>query len=412
MADLVSDEVLGLISECTKYLDSLKKPNSSKVNTNGIFKYLSSFTRKQIIVESIPSNQYFIMTIVPSKSTVDKINQSILSGGSTMDAILSTWKNSPSWIISIDQSFFKMAKDTFNGQELAALLLHECGHAINNESIISKVVQITSLSGGMLAQSSMSKLITTPLRGLMNLISLAGSAISNQDGVNREIKADLYASKLGIGSYLASALVKVHDLLKKISPKHLVPDSHMTSKAILNVLDDIKLRTYKLGRKSLHECVNGFISDFPQAKHQLELILESTTQKHMDDLRYGYFEIECPNSIPHASELHPSHTKHLGTFINPVWIGRTLASGYRLDDDTHSRYKRILMANRDVIARGIVLQQITEKEDHLDVVKYLQLDPKYKNSFIHSINVQEEMTKLQRLKTRALEELVRNDMMM
>jgi hypothetical protein len=119
------------------------------------------------------------------------------------------------------------------------------------------------------------------------------------------------------------------------------------------------------------------------------------------------------SSLPNVTKQAYGKRCHtVGKFINPALRSQVLAAGYRLDDDTQERFKRILSANRESIAKGLILQMITEREKQLDIVEVLQKNAEPVSSFIQNLNISEVRCKLYKMKAKALRDVEWSDLLM
>lgn len=171
-----------------------------------------SFNKRFSIIiadRSVESTVCFF-TITPSENIMNDIVVGLMNGMRDNE-IADKWNSSNQWNVSIDSRLLTGELFPVTNRELTAMLLHECGHVIDSNMIPYRICramkfQSSQLGLGMRAISSNGifvKILQVPIIKACSLKK--DSMISLQ----KEMRADLYASKCGYGQELDSVFKKI-----------------------------------------------------------------------------------------------------------------------------------------------------------------------------------------------------------
>jgi len=162
-------------------------------------------------VEKNDRNLYFIMSVFPDVSTVDKIISAI-SENDDIQSVQKLWQLNKLWNIEIDERILLDKPISFNAKELTAMLLHEVGHIVASTSIPNRISLIIKYELLKAKFSNKMMLKDKIFRSILS-IPILDACISDytKDGPNikDEIEADSFAAKMGYRQDLMNALKKV-----------------------------------------------------------------------------------------------------------------------------------------------------------------------------------------------------------
>lgn len=164
---------------------------------------------KEITIVPSEKDDFFGMSIFPSKSTADKIVDCMLNN-KPLEAYEEIWKDENSWIIEIDYKLIYDNKLSANPPELTAALLHEVGHTIYSNSIPQKLHKTMSLAYLQLP-AKIKRIIKLKDRGFKKVFLpvVAQASLTPSYSLKKELEADKYVVKMGYGAELDQLLQKI-----------------------------------------------------------------------------------------------------------------------------------------------------------------------------------------------------------
>ena len=219
-----------------------------------------SFSLK--IINPLPNNPLYIMSVYPEVSTVSRIVDAIIREES--DSVIGAlWKENKSWVIEIDNRILDGRAIDFTDSELTALLLHEIGHTVYSNSIPQRVTKILKYE---YANFSMGLKELFQKGGFKQLLELPiyrecrFDTYNSKERLRHELKADLFAVKSGYGLDLESALVKMTNYAS--SNNLLGNDMLADTKSSADLVNDIANRKANVSRSNFNKMMLTTPSDF------------------------------------------------------------------------------------------------------------------------------------------------------
>jgi hypothetical protein len=200
------------LSDLENAFTRLKANNSDAAALRNIADALHSLTNKNFTVSTVsPTDKNetcYVMTVYPDESTIDLIIDSIVNEQND-EIVKRIWNSTGNWIVEIDTRILQ-EKIGLSEKELTALLMHEVGHVMYNDSIpqrICKVVRFeyarTSLSiKNILREKIFHKVLVFP-------VLHACLHTRDKSTLKNEARADKYAISSGYGDDLISAMDKI-----------------------------------------------------------------------------------------------------------------------------------------------------------------------------------------------------------
>lgn len=194
----------------------------------------------------------FVMSVIPERSTVDKIVDAIVTGKGSYETIKSLWEKNKTWVIEIDEG---LLNHKLTDKELVALLLHEVGHVVNSNSVVNRIVQILQFEYVNTKFTNKAMISGNIFRKMLSLPILNACVSDQKDKKNlkEEIKADQFVRKIGYGKYLVSAMDALMDPNKFPKLKIVNPDKEMkdSTNFALNTMENLKERKHALVKRHL-----------------------------------------------------------------------------------------------------------------------------------------------------------------
>lgn len=254
-------------------------------------------------VSITPVNQnhrdlYFIMSVFPDTTTVDKIIASIGNNDSDIQAIQRLWELNKIWDIEIDERILLSKPVAFTPSELTAMLLHEIGHIVISTSIPNRLSIILKYELLKSKFSNRMMLKDKIFRSILS-IPILDACISNYErtdtSIKDEINADSFAVKMGYRRDLMSALQKVI-YIGKTSGTQTINDKIINGvKLALTTVDDLEKRNIELSKSRLFGFREGALTN--RMKDVSESYIEKIygtdeNNSRFNNNRLNYF-IEC-----------------------------------------------------------------------------------------------------------------------
>lgn len=231
-------------------------------------RYLSNVFSKHITVTYIDNRKgdFFVMSVVPANGAIDRIIRG-LSKGEDISVIKALWKNCNNWTVEIDTRLFDKSFIDVTPKELTALLLHEMGHVINSDSVISKITNTLRFEIAR-GPASTRAFATSNVFSKLLAIPIINACVfnKNRNELRNEIKADNFAVKMGYTRDLLSALNKVTSV-KRYDANSISGPFQMTSK----MYSDMLSRKVNLSKQKFVELRNK-IPNGTRLRYRLESV--------------------------------------------------------------------------------------------------------------------------------------------
>lgn len=259
----------------TAFVDILDKKNISH-NITEIEKILSSAFDKTFHVNVIKPKRnapFYIMSIFPEESTLDKLVISILNE-ETDKELKSIWDENKVWTIEIDNRILTGSFVNANSKELTALLLHECGHVIYSNSIPQRMSKVMKYQYAKTNIGTKNVLKNGVFKKVLQIPILKACIFENYKtnaNLKKEVKADIFAVKMGYGEELDSVLNKIiaYSDENKKTGTHIDQTSQDVYQAMrsdtdfsINLIEDLKKREAKLTKANFNKMLLDLPSEY------------------------------------------------------------------------------------------------------------------------------------------------------
>ena len=257
------------------FVEILDKKNMGK-NLTEIEKILSSTFGKTFHVNVIKPKRnapFYIMSIFPEESTLDKLVASILNEEPDKE-LKAIWDENKVWIIEIDSRILTGSFVNANSKELTALLLHECGHVIYSNSIpqrMSKVMKYQYAKASIGTKNVMKNGIFKKVLQIPILKACIFENYKTHANLKKEVKADIFAVKMGYGEELDSVLNKIIAYSDENKPTgaHIDQTPQDVYQAMrsdtdfsINLIEDLKKREAKLTKANFQKMLLDLPSEY------------------------------------------------------------------------------------------------------------------------------------------------------
>lgn len=241
---------------------------------------------------------YFIMSVFPDTTTVDKIISSIGNNDSDIVAIQRLWELNKIWDIEIDERILFNKPIAFTPSELTAMLLHEIGHIVISTSIptrLSTILKYELLKSKFSNRMMLKDKIFRSILSIPILDACVSDYERTDSSIKDEIMADSFVSKMGYRRDLMSALQKVVYLGKASGTQSINNKIISGVKLALTTVDDLEKRNIELSKSRLFGFCKGVLTN------KMKEIVESYIDKiygtdesnsTFNNRRLDYF-IEC-----------------------------------------------------------------------------------------------------------------------
>lgn len=278
------------------YSGKLKQSPSDINSCRGLATVLSRATGKHIDVK-ISSNtdesSTYIMCVYPDDSTTTRILNAVTQNKSD-DAIAAAWDGCSNWTVEIDRSILTNMKLNFTERELTALILHEVQHMLYATSVRKRMcdaIKVALINQNLVMRNTFkdnffSKLINPLWYDLCKL------SIPKQSAeLKKELNADKYATKLGYGSDLLSAIQKIL-AISKSNNSSVFSNSEQQANAVLTysaeTINDLKKRETALARKNYAKLNSNIDKVQESIDYNLERIFVDPVTNRTTDCRKFY----------------------------------------------------------------------------------------------------------------------------
>lgn len=235
----------------------------------------SSFDKEFEVTVITPkrNDPFYIMSIFPTQSTVEKLVDSILNEES--DKMLKKiWDENKEWTIEIDRRILTGAFVEANSKELTALILHECGHVIYSNSIPQRMSKVMKYEYAKADLGTKNVLKHGAFKKILELPIIKACIFENYKTdaqLKKELKADVFAVKMGYGDELDSVLTKIiaTGSINKDTVKHIDQDSQdvyaqMKSDTLFSIgmVEDMKKREANVSKAKFHKMLLDLPSNY------------------------------------------------------------------------------------------------------------------------------------------------------
>jgi hypothetical protein len=247
------------LAKIDEAFSSLKKNINDTVPLREIERYLKEIFNQTFSIKVMTnvkkSDPCFVMSVFPETSTMDKIVNSIVKE-EPVNMIHEIWSKNTSWYIEIDRRILDDSIVTISPRELTALLLHEIGHVIDNNSVPTRIVNVLKYEYAQMETGVKKILNSDRFKGILSLPIMDTCTFSAKD-IKREIAADKFASQLGYNAELTSVLNKFIDRFsdKETSMKNCVQLSE-------EIVNNFRYRKGRLNQRIFDKLLMNAPSDY------------------------------------------------------------------------------------------------------------------------------------------------------
>ena len=204
-----SDNLI-LIEKC---IGSIKAKDDIKSNLLKIERTLSrEFDLNfNLSIVNNTTNTFFGMNIFPSVSTMDVMIESIIEKKSSTEEIVKLWQNNDVWYIEIDSILLYDLTLNANPSEIVAVLLHEIGHVVYDNTIPRRLNKILRYKMMKMNYQMKALVANKKIRKLFNLTILESCTTKSFSFSNSatERHADKFVIKYGYGNELDTFIGKL-----------------------------------------------------------------------------------------------------------------------------------------------------------------------------------------------------------
>lgn len=251
-------------------------------------------------IENNQRDLYFIMSVFPDESTVDKIITNLASNESDIKSIQRLWELNKVWNIEIDERILMEKPLGFNSRELTAMLLHEIGHIVISSSIpnrISIIIKYELLKSKFSNRMMLRDKIFRSILSIPILDACVSDYAKDVSSLKEEVEADSFAAKMGYRRDLITALKKVM-VVSKSSGRQTVNDKIVNGvKLALSTVNDLEQRNIELSKNRLfgfrEDAGSQYIKDFVESYIE-KIYGTDESNSRFNNNRLNYF-IECGN---------------------------------------------------------------------------------------------------------------------
>ena len=275
----------------------LLEKSSDKAPLRAIETNLRATFHKTISVDVIPhkdEDDLFLMTVYPDENTVNEVVRAIVDEGSD-GAIRKIWNGADKWFVEIDKRILSGASNlSFTSKELTALLLHEVGHIVYSNSIpqrISRVMRLEYARANIGTKQLLKDKIFSQILSIPILSACMYDNYRTKDNIKEELKADVFAVKMGYGDELDSALNKLISTSTAkpanqvdVKSDKVYSDMRSVTKYSIQTIENLKERKKSIAKsnfkKLLMDSPSKYLSD---AIGKVQNLLVNSSIKEMPD---------------------------------------------------------------------------------------------------------------------------------
>lgn len=248
------------IERAVLYLEENPQSEQAIADIQDAFNNCFGIETQISVIDPPPNSPWFIMSVYPDKSTVDKVIDAVMSD-KDHKTIQKLWQQTKVWTIEIDQRIFGR-NPKFTEKELTAMMLHEVGHIAISNSITRRISNIMRYKIAManmenkalLKDSIFKKVLSLPI-----LNACIANNKSNNDSVKEEIKADSFVKKAGYQRDLVSALKK---MIPKTEKNNADKDMADLTGFTVNTIEQFKQRKDNLVKEYVEAMINTIDSPY------------------------------------------------------------------------------------------------------------------------------------------------------
>lgn len=278
----------------------LLEKSSDKGPLTAIETNLRATFHKNISVDVIPhkdEDDLFLMSVYPDEDTVNEVVRAIVDEGSD-GAIRKIWNGADKWFVEIDKRILSGASDLeFNSKELTALLLHEVGHIVYSNSIpqrISRIMRMEYARANIGTKQLLKDKVFSQILSIPILSACLYDNYRTKDKIKEELKADVFAVKMGYGDELESALNKLISTSTarpanqvNVDSGKVYSDMKSITKYSIDTIENLKERKKSIAKsnfkKLLMDSPSKYLSD-AIGKVQ-DLLVKSSVDAIPDDMK-------------------------------------------------------------------------------------------------------------------------------
>ena len=278
----------------------LLEKSSDKGPLTAIETNLRATFHKNISVDVIPhkdEDDLFLMSVYPDEDTVNEVVRAIVDEGSD-GAIHKIWNGADKWFVEIDKRILSGASDLeFNSKELTALLLHEVGHIVYSNSIpqrISRIMRMEYARANIGTKQLLKDKVFSQILSIPILSACLYDNYRTKDKIKEELKADVFAVKMGYGDELESALNKLISTSTarpanqvNVDSGKVYSDMRSITKYSIETIENLKERKKSIAKsnfkKLLMDSPSKYLSD-AIGKVQ-DLLVKSSVEAIPDDMK-------------------------------------------------------------------------------------------------------------------------------
>lgn len=210
----------------------------------------------EIYVVQNKNNEFFGMSVYPEMSMVDELVAELIREGSQSDresAITKMWAQQKNWVIEIDELILTDARLNSSPSELTAVLLHEIGHVVYNNTVPRRALKVMRYEITKMNYKTKRIIKWKRAQRLLDLVVIeACSSKSFSKYSKDELAADKFVVKEGYGDELYTFIDKLiasfgNSMIDR-TEREIEQDVEQVAQWSLDTLRELEFRKNKLLR--------------------------------------------------------------------------------------------------------------------------------------------------------------------
>lgn len=198
------------LEECIK---NIKTKSNVQGNIDSMARVLKRLfdLKFDISIVNNDGNKFFGMNIFPTRSTMDRIINSMLNNKSKVDTVIEMWQQNDTWYLEMDSILIYDTQLNANPSEIVAVLLHEIGHIIYSNSIPQRINRVMKYTVMNLDYSVKHLIQFHRVRQLFQTVFIEACSSKNFHYTNTDVEriADQFVVKMGYGHELDNFIGKL-----------------------------------------------------------------------------------------------------------------------------------------------------------------------------------------------------------
>ena len=291
------------------------------------------------------TNSFFGMNIYPSVSTMDIMIDSIINKESNTSEIIKIWQSSDIWYIEMDSILLYDTRLGANPAEITAVLLHEIGHIVYDNSIPKRITKILKYKIMKLNYQLKRLVSEEKIRKLFNLAILESCSTKSFTFVNANTEriADKFVIQYGYGDDLDSLIGKIiqtqgNSLINKTEAELNNEITSIVNWSVINI------KELEFRKKSLRNSLKVELLKTPS--EFIKLVIQDIHKSFFGESTDKYRQLlsEQYSAIPKDIYSEMEADQYLDKFVNRVLHEASLSIFDKL-----GKIKKISQSDIDIL---------------------------------------------------------------